>query len=118
MGTRKKPRNSFEAALDAAQAEDAAAVAAAVAAAHIEYMRSRFDARLADKETWIGVYENQAFDSVKAGQRVAMFFDLDQWDRANIGDRAPDTSALAGWKYRLVGKAKTTEEALNLMAEQ
>ncbi len=80
-----------------------------------EHAKSRFEHHLADGETWIGIFENQALDSVDAGRRVAMFFDMGQWDAAEIGSRAPDTNNFIGWKYRLVCKAKTVDEALDNM---
>ena len=77
-----------------------------------ERAKARFEHHLADGETWIGIFENKALDSTGAGHQVAMFFDMSQWDTAVIGGRAPDTP---GWKYLLVFKAKTVEDALNNM---
>tara|TARA_Y100000310_G_scaffold218778_1_gene220087 strand:- start:5015 stop:5299 length:285 start_codon:yes stop_codon:yes gene_type:complete len=77
-----------------------------------QHARERFEHHLADGETWIGIFENKALDSANAGHRVAMFFGMDQWDEADIGDRAPDMSNFIGWKYQLVCKAKTVDEAM------
>ena len=80
-----------------------------------EHARRRFTHHLADGETWIGIYENKALDSSNLGRRIALFFDLRDWDGAEIGDRAPDTPQLTGWKYLLVHKAKSTDEAVQHM---
>lgn len=75
----------------------------------------RFKHHLKDGRTWIGIYENKSLDSKNIGHRVGMFFDIDQWDKAKIGDRAPDVDGFLGWKYTLVHKARTAEDALNHM---
>ena len=80
-----------------------------------EHAKARFEHHLADGETWIGIFENRALDSADAGRRVAMFFGMDQWDATELGSRAPDTPSFIGWKYGLVVKAKTSEEALEAM---
>ena len=80
-----------------------------------EHAEERFKHHLADGETWIGIFENKALDSASTGHRVAVFFDMSQWDAAEIGSRAPDTSTFIGWKYQLIGKAKTVEEAFSYM---
>ena len=80
-----------------------------------EYAKSRFEHHLADGTTWIGIYENKALDSARAGHRIALFYGLDQWDVTSIGDRAPDMRGRVGWRYRLVHKARTVEDALDNM---
>jgi hypothetical protein len=54
---------------------------------------------LSDETTWMGIYENQAFDSANFGHRVGMFFDIGDWDRVVLGSRAPESPQVAGWKY-------------------
>ena len=82
-----------------------------------EHAEARFKHHLADGKTWIGIFENKALDSASAGHRIAMFYDTSQWDKASIGDRAPDmpNQGFIGWKYVLVAKVKTVEEALSNM---
>ena len=80
-----------------------------------EHAEARFKHHLADGETWIAIYENKALDSANAGHRIALFFDTKQWGAAELGSRAPDMPGLVGWKYLLVHKAKTVEDALSNM---
>ena len=67
---------------------------------------------LSDEATWMGIYENQAFDSANFGHRVGMFFDIGDWDRVVLGSRAPESPQVAGWKYLLVGKARSAADAI------
>jgi hypothetical protein len=67
---------------------------------------------LADADTFVGIFENTAFDSADFGRRVGLPFALSDFDTLKPGDRAPDTSTLIGWKYTCIGKAKTVEEAM------
>ncbi len=80
----------------------------------LEHAKARFEHHLADGETWIGIFENKALDSADAGRRIALFYDTAQWDKADIGDRAPDmpSQGFIGWKYQLVHKAKTVDDAI------
>lgn len=71
---------------------------------------------LSDDSSIVCVFQNQALDSSNAGQRIALCYDLALWDALEVGKtRAPDTTIGTGWKYILVGKAKTVEEAITLM---
>lgn len=77
--------------------------------------RETFNRWLSDKQTFIGVFENQALDSASAGSRIALAFALADYDKMALGSRAPDTAAGMGWKFGCVGKALTVEQAINLM---
>lgn len=74
-----------------------------------------FERWLSDGKTWVGVFENQAFDSAGFGDRFAVSFDMADFDKAKLGDRAPDTSMGLGWKFALLGKARTVEEVFTFM---
>jgi len=73
-----------------------------------------FESWMQDGETWIGIFQNQAFDSGDFGQRVAMAFDNSQFEEAEVGKTtAPDNKAGGlGWKYILVKKCRTAEAAM------
>ena len=79
-------------------------------------MENTFRRWLADGTSWIGVFENQALDSLNRGQRVALQFDDSFWDVANLGSRCPDINVPPvngiGWKWLLVAKCKTVAEAM------
>lgn len=76
-----------------------------------------FESWMKDGETWIGVFQNQAFDSGDFGQRIAMAFDNSQFEESAAGKTtAPDNKTSgAGWKYILVRKCRTAEEAVEAM---
>lgn len=75
-----------------------------------------FDRWLSDGQTCIGVFENKAMDSATAGMRTALSYELSQWDQLVVGKTtAPDSKFGAGWKFLLVAKCKTTDEALKAM---
>ncbi len=65
-----------------------------------------------DGTTWVGVFECNALDSSELGRRTAFPFDTSQFDQATLGTRAPDTKSFIGWKYGLIAKCRTAEEAL------
>ena len=70
-------------------------------------------------DTWIGVFENAALDSADMGRKLALPFDTSLFDGAVIGkDHAPDTSIGLGWKYILVAKCRSVEEALTAMDDE
>jgi len=78
--------------------------------------RSKFVGWLEDGETFIGVFENQALDSIQCGHRYAMSFWMDQWEQAEVGKtRAPDTKMGLGWKYILIGKTDDPDEAIKML---
>lgn len=80
-------------------------------------MRIKLNQWLSDGQAWVGVFENHDLGSPDVGRRVAMAFDIAQFDVATLGMRAPDTRTLIGWRYGLVAKCKTVEEALTEMRE-
>jgi len=87
---------------------------------HVSKARSTFERWLSDGESWIGVFENKALDSGSAGTRIAGCFDKDQWEQANLGDRCPDGLTFAhnygaGWKFLLVAKCTSIDEAMEDM---
>jgi hypothetical protein len=75
---------------------------------------------LSDGETWIGVFENQDLGHRDMGRRIAIPYDRAQWEKAAIGkDRAPDHGSIGlGWRYVLIAKCKTVEEAETAMADR
>lgn len=73
---------------------------------------------LADGRTEIGIFENKALDSADLGRRVAIAFEKGALDTAEIGFcRAPDMSNFIGWKYVLVAKCGTVDEAMAELAK-
>ncbi len=71
---------------------------------------------LSDGETWIGVFENHDLGSPGVGHRFALSFALSVIDMAEVGkQRAPDTKLGLGWRYILIGKARSVQEAVALM---
>ena len=80
-------------------------------------MNETFKRWLSDGTSWIAVFENKALDSGGAGHRIALCYDIQDYDKATIGrDRAPDTRLTTGWKYILIAKCKTVDEALEMMS--
>lgn len=84
-----------------------------------EESRSALTRWLADGSTEIGVFENKALDSADCGRRVAIPFEKGAMDSAEIGKcRAPDMPTIgAGWKYILVAKCSTVEDAERALEE-
>lgn len=77
----------------------------------------------ADGTTWVGVFQNADLGSFAPGHRVAIPFDVKDFDRATIGrDRAPEMVRKYGlipWQYILVAKCTTPEEVFfNLVDEK
>lgn len=71
---------------------------------------------LADGETWIGIFENHDLGSRDVGLRRAWSYDLAKIDEAKVGKtRAPDTEEGLGWRYILIFKALTLQEAVAMM---
>jgi hypothetical protein len=76
---------------------------------------------LSDGKTWIGIFENLLEEGSEANysraERFAMPFDDDLWDAAKIREmKAPDTPQFGtGWRYLLIAKVRTVEEALAAM---
>ena len=82
-------------------------------------MRETFERWLADGQSWIGVFENKALDSGDVGKRVAFVYDIADMDKAEVGKlRAPDSNVGVGWKYILIAKATTVDQALALMSPE
>ena len=65
-----------------------------------------------DPDTWVGVYENKELGHPDLGHRIAYPYTLESFDKAKIGDRAPDTRQYIGWRYLLIAKCRTVEECL------
>jgi len=82
-----------------------------------ESNREVFERWVSDPTTWIGVFENHALDSVNAGHKIALSFDMASFDDAIVGNtRAPDHKAIGtGWKYVLVCKTRDVDEALTAL---
>ncbi len=71
---------------------------------------------LSDGETWIGIFENHDLGHPDIGRRIALSFELSVIDMAEVGkQRAPDSKLGMGWRYILIGKALTTQEAIAMM---
>lgn len=83
-----------------------------------EKQRTKFEAWLADGESWIGVFENNDLSSPYVGERVAMVFDTELYDDAEMGQRAPDLPGLIGWRYGLVAKCTTAKDAVAEMQKE
>ena len=84
-----------------------------------ENNREVFDRWLSDGQTWIGVFENRAFDSGNLGHRFALSFWISSFDGAEVGQtRAPDTAAGMGWKYILICKTTDATEALEALERE
>ena len=84
-----------------------------------ESNREVFERWLSDGQTWIGVFENQAFDSANLGHRFALSFWMSSFDSAEIGKtRGPDTAAGLGWKYILICKTTDATEALEAFGKE
>lgn len=80
-----------------------------------ETKRQIMERWLSDGDTWIGVFENHALDSSRLGDKIAIPFSLSDgsWDRAELGDRAPDTKNRINWAYLLVAKCRTIDEVIH-----
>lgn len=79
----------------------------------LEESKRTFAGWLADGESWIGVFQNQDFGSSMFGDRIALCFDDSAWDLAVIGvTRAPDSKTQIRWRYLLVQKTHSADEAL------
>lgn len=77
-------------------------------------MKEVFDRWFA--QGWVaGIFENRALDSADAGERIAIPFGPEILAAERATTRAPDMPHRIGWKYLLVAKAQTTEEALRHM---
>lgn len=75
-----------------------------------------FDRWLSDGETWIGIFENHDLGHPDVGRRIALSYHLADKDQAEVGKtRAPDTGVGMGWRYILIWKARTTQEAIAIM---
>lgn len=86
---------------------------------HTDNQAEVFKRWLSDGETWIGVFQNQALDSSNRGHRFALSFDMENFGEAEVGKTcAPDTSFGLGWKYILIAKCLTVEEAVASMKEE
>jgi hypothetical protein len=70
----------------------------------------------ADPGDWVGVFENHALDSATLGMRIGFLYGIEAWEKAVIGQtHAPDSAMGLGWKFILVAKCKTREEAREAM---
>jgi hypothetical protein len=77
-----------------------------------ETNREKVTRWLSDGQTWVGVYQNQDLGHPDVGRKIAMPFDVSDWDKAKLGSRAPDTRHLIGWRYFLIAKCRTVEGVL------
>lgn len=67
-------------------------------------------------EWGIAVFENHDLGSAMVGHRFAIPVDRSALDAAKIGEsRAPDTALGLGWRYILIAKPGTPEEAVALV---
>lgn len=66
---------------------------------------------LKDGSTWIGVFENHDLGHLMFGSRVAIPFDVSNFNDTPLGMRAPDINNHILWRYVLVAKCRTLEEA-------
>lgn len=69
----------------------------------------------ADPDTWVGVYENKDLTSPEVGRRIGYPYSLEAYDKAKVGDVAPDTKFAPGWQYCLVAKCQTYREVLEAL---
>ena len=66
-----------------------------------------------DPDTWVGVFENHDLGHSEIGRRIAFPFAMAQFEVGEIGKtRAPDTRKLLGWRYILIAKCRTGDEAM------
>jgi hypothetical protein len=82
----------------------------------IEDSKRKMERWLEDGDTWIGVFQNRDLSSSDCGRTIALPFSLSDgsYEKAEIGKaRAPDTSAGLGWRYILIGKATSADEAIS-----
>ena len=73
----------------------------------------------ADGDTTVCVFENKDLGHSQVGRRIALPYSKADAEAMAIGtSRAPDiTSVGLGWRYILVGRARTPEEVTDLLAE-
>jgi len=70
-----------------------------------------------DPGDWVGVFENQDMGHPDLGMKFGMLYGADQDDKATImKTHAPDTTFGLGWRYLLVAKCHTADEAKEAMA--
>ena len=79
-----------------------------------ETQRSRVARWFADGTTWVGVFENHDMSSPNIGHKVAVPFDMVDYDKARVGtDRGPELLRKYGsipWQYVLVAKCLSPDE--------
>lgn len=69
-----------------------------------------------DRDTWVGVFENHDLGHPKVGAKVAAPFSKSQLDVAIIGrTHMPDTPTIIGWRYILIAKCLTAEDAIKTL---
>lgn len=73
-----------------------------------ETQRARVERWFADGTTWVGVFENKDLSSPNVGHKVAVPFDMADYDRAVVGrDRGPELLRKYGmipWQYVLAAR--------------
>ena len=81
--------------------------------------RVMFTSWLADGSSWVGVFQNQDLGHPDAGRKIALCYDDSQFYGMGVGQaRAPDHADIGlGWRYRLIAKCRTVEEAMDAMDE-
>jgi hypothetical protein len=81
-----------------------------------ETSRDTFARWLADGSSWIGIFENHDLGHFDLGRRIALPYDMELFDRAELKMRAPDHKSIGlGWRYLLVAKCQTVTSALAQM---
>jgi hypothetical protein len=70
--------------------------------------------------TTVGVFQNKDLGHPDIGRKVAMPFDYDEFQTAEIGTtRCPDNPTVGlGWRYILVAKCDTLQEVVDAMVEE
>jgi hypothetical protein len=79
-----------------------------------ETIEQTFTRWLSDNTTWIGVFENKDLGHIDVGRRIAVPYDISQFEAAQIGvARASDSAIIGlGWRYVLVAKSHSVEGAI------
>jgi hypothetical protein len=78
-----------------------------------ETKREQVTRWLNDPATWVGVFQNADMSSPMVGHKLAMPFDVKDYQKVEVGARGPDALRKFGyipWQYLLVAKCMKVEE--------